>query len=141
MIHILKGGRALCHQINSDFAGAPATWPSGHRWVSYDDLDPANADDSCPLCILAWADPVDEYYRTLTEGERYAAIRGQLPPPGELLGWVRRYEATVRTFEMDFRRWKDIAVKIMTRPLCELSVEEFQELCKHMRAEVESDGR
>lgn len=52
-------------------------------------------------------DPVDEYYKPLTKEERDAAVRGQFPPYGEMLGWVRRWEATVRALEVKSKRLSD----------------------------------
>ena len=44
-------------------------------------------------------DPVDDYYKPLTREERDKAVRGEFPPYGEMLGWIRRWEATVRAAE------------------------------------------
>jgi hypothetical protein len=44
-------------------------------------------------------DPVDDYYKPLTREERDIAVQGEFPPYGEMLGWVRRWEATVRALE------------------------------------------
>jgi len=45
---------------------------------------------------MARQDPVDDYYKPLSKAEREKAVHGEFPPYGELLGWVRRWEATVR---------------------------------------------
>jgi hypothetical protein len=44
-------------------------------------------------------DPVDDYYEPLTHAERDKAVRGRFPPYGEMLSWIRRWEATARAAE------------------------------------------
>lgn len=50
---------------------------------------------------LTTPDPVDDYYKPLTREERDAAVRGHSPPFGVMLGWIRRWETTVRSLEME----------------------------------------
>ena len=49
-------------------------------------------------------DPVDDYYKPLTQAERDAGVRGVFPPYSEMLGWIRRWEATLRAAEANFKK-------------------------------------
>jgi hypothetical protein len=64
-VHILMAGRALCRP------GTPDTWPSGERWVRFD--DPADA--TCAECLRILPQIESNTYVTREQADAYAASR------------------------------------------------------------------
>jgi len=90
-----------CKSCHHEWEGAEDTWTCEWCGAQGYVLAPHTALEN--MLSAMQTDFIDGY-EPLTKVERDAAIEGQIPPYAQLLGWVRRWEVTVRNLEANSRR-------------------------------------
>ena len=81
-----------CKSCHHEWEGAEDTWTCEWCGAQGYVLAPHTALEN----MLSAMQPDLDGYEPLTWTERDAAIKGQIPPYAQLLGWIRRWEVTIR---------------------------------------------